>query len=48
MTICLGAYATQQEAEDAKALRLEPQIELSVAQDSYDPVHPWRIWWTRP
>jgi len=47
MNICLGAYATQQDADDAKALRQEPQNELSVAQDSYDGEHPWRVWWSR-
>lgn len=47
MNICLGAYPTQQEAEDAKALRREPQAELSVVQDGYDTEHPWRIWWQR-
>jgi hypothetical protein len=46
--ICLGAYSTEQEALDAKALRLEPQAELSVMQDGYDGAHPWRIWWNRP
>lgn len=46
MSICLGAYATQQEAEDAKALRLEPQSELFVVEDG-DLEHPWRIWWQR-
>jgi hypothetical protein len=44
--ICLGAYVTQQDADDAKALRPEPQNELSVMQDG-DAEHPWRIWWTR-
>jgi hypothetical protein len=45
--ICLGAYATEQEALDAKALRPEPQDELSIREDG-DPEHPWRIWWARP
>jgi hypothetical protein len=45
--ICLGAYATEQEALDAKALRPEPQNELSIREDG-DPEHPWRIWWARP
>lgn len=45
--VYLGAYATQQEAEDAKVLRKEPQEELSVVNDNYDPEHPWRIKWTR-
>lgn len=46
MMVCLGAYPTQQDAEDAKALRPEPQAELSVVQDG-DAEHPWRIWWAR-
>lgn len=45
--ICLGAYPTEQDALDAKALRTEPQDELAVVQDG-DPEHPWRIWWYRP
>lgn len=46
-TIVLGAYATQQEATDAMALRLEPQNELSVVEDNVDANHPWRIYWQR-
>ena len=46
--IYLGAYATEQEALDAKAARLEPQTELSVVNDGLDPEHPWRIEWARP
>jgi len=45
--ICLGAYATQQDAEEAKALRPEPSAQLSVVQDG-DAEHPWRVWWDRP
>jgi hypothetical protein len=45
--IFLGAYATEQEALDAKAARQEPQNELTVVNDNYDPEHPWRIKWTR-
>jgi hypothetical protein len=44
--ICLGAYATEQEALDAKAARAEPQEELAVVQDG-DTEHPWRVWWYR-
>lgn len=49
--ICLGGYATEQEALDAKAARHEPQDELSVAENGaayLDPDHPWRVWWARP
>ncbi len=46
--ICLGAYATSQDALDAKALRPEPDEQLAVIQDNYDSEHPWRIWWFRP
>jgi hypothetical protein len=45
--ICLGAYATEQDALDAKVLRPEPQEELTVLEDG-DPEHPWRVWWARP
>jgi len=45
--IYLGAYATEQEALDAMALRPEPQSELSAVQNG-DAEHPWRILWTRP
>lgn len=45
--ICLGAYDTEQDALDAKALRPEPQEQLSVAQDG-PPDHPWQVWWARP
>lgn len=45
--ICLGAYPTLQEAEDAMALRPEPQAELDVFQDG-DVEHPYRVWWSRP
>jgi hypothetical protein len=45
--ICLGAYATLEDAEAAKALRPEPQNELSIVEDG-DPEHPFRIWWHRP
>jgi hypothetical protein len=44
--VCLGAYPTMQEAEDARILRPEPQAQLSLMQDG-DPEHPWRIWWAR-
>lgn len=46
-TIVLGAYATQAEADEAMALRLEPQNELSVVEDNVDVNHPWRIYWQR-
>ena len=46
-TIYLGAYATEQEALDAKASRMEPQDELSTIDDG-DVEHPWRIVWSRP
>lgn len=46
--IFLGAYATEQEALDAMALRSEPQNELVVVNDNYDLNHPWRIKWIRP
>ena len=46
--ICLGAYATSQEALDAKASRPEPEEQLAVIEDNYDPEHPWRLWWFRP
>lgn len=45
--ICLGAYATLEEAESAKALRSEPQDELTIREDG-DVAHPFRIWWSRP
>lgn len=46
-TIVLGAYATQQEADEAMVARSEPQNELSVMQDGVDPDHPYRIYWQR-
>ena len=46
MMICLGAYVTEAEAQQAMTLRLERQIDLSVANDG-DVGHPWRIWWNR-
>lgn len=45
--ICLGAYATLEDAESAKAARREPQNELAIRPDG-DPEHPYRIWWGRP
>lgn len=45
--IFLGAYATEQDALDAKAARPEPQNELSVVNDGYDPQNPWRLKWVR-
>lgn len=45
--ICMGAYATLQEAQDAMALRPEPAAELTVVQDG-DAEHPFRVWWGRP
>jgi hypothetical protein len=45
--ICLGAYATLQDAEDAKAARPEPVEELSVVEDG-DAETPFRVWWSRP
>lgn len=47
MTIVLGAYATEQDALDALALRHEPAAELSIVEDGVDPAHPFRIYWTR-
>lgn len=44
--ICLGAYATLQDAEDAKAARAEPAEALSVIEDG-DPEAPFRVWWVR-
>lgn len=44
--ICLGAYVTLQEAEDAKAQRPEPAAQLSVAEDG-DLEAPFRVWWVR-
>lgn len=46
-TIVLGAYASQADAEAAMATRHEPQIELRVVNDGFDPDHPWRIYWNR-
>lgn len=45
--IFLGAYATEQEALDAMALRPEPPEQMIVVQDG-DAEHPWRIKWIRP
>lgn len=45
--ICLGAYATLEDAEAAKAARREPQNELTIRQDG-DGEHPFRVWWGRP
>lgn len=45
--ICMGAYATLQEAEDAKAQRPEPAAQLGVVEDG-DPEAPFRVWWYRP
>lgn len=45
--IILGAYATQQDALDAMALRAEPQEQMTVIEDG-DAEHPWRIKWARP
>jgi hypothetical protein len=44
--VCLGAYATLQEATEIMALRFEPSAELAIWEDG-DSEHPWRIWWTR-
>lgn len=45
--ICLGAYATEEEAQAAKLERDHlSQQDLVVVQDG-DTEHPWRIWWTR-
>lgn len=44
--ICLGAYPTLQDAEDAKAARPEPDEQLGVVEDG-DPEHPFRVWWLR-
>lgn len=45
--ICLGAYATLEDAEAALAARKEPLEELGILADG-DPEHPYRIWWYRP
>jgi hypothetical protein len=44
--VCLGAYATLQEAEDAKSGRQEPQNQLTILEDG-DELTPFRIWWNR-
>jgi hypothetical protein len=44
----LGAYATEQDALDAKASRPEPQEELAVVFYDVDPDHPWCIQWFPP
>ena len=44
--ICLGAYATEEDAQAAKLERDLPQQDLTVVQDG-DAEHPWRVWWTR-
>ncbi len=44
--IVLGAYASEQEAIDALALRGEPSGELRVVEDG-DAEHPWRNHWLR-
>lgn len=45
--ICMGAYATLQDAEDAKAQRPEPSDQLGVVEDG-EPETPFRVWWYRP
>jgi len=44
--ICLGAYATEPEAQAALLERSEPHDELSIREDG-DVATPWRVWWTR-
>lgn len=44
--IVLGAYATEQEATDAKAVRPEPQAQMNLVEDG-DAEHPWRVHWLR-
>lgn len=45
-SICLGAFATLEEAEQAKAIRQEPQEQLAVIEDG-EAEHPFRVWWNR-
>lgn len=47
MTIVLGAYTTEAEAQEALAARREPANELAIVQDGVDQAHPFRIYWTR-
>lgn len=44
--VCLGAYATLQDAEAAMALRVEPAEELTVIEDG-EIETPYRVWWLR-
>lgn len=45
--VVLGAYPTQADAETAMAGRREPQNEMRVVNDGFDPENPWRIYWER-
>lgn len=45
--ICLGAYATLQDAEAAKAARPEPAEDLRVIEDGESEAA-FRVWWSRP
>lgn len=47
MTVVLGAYATEAEAQNALSARHEPANELSIVQDGVDETHPFRIYWSR-
>lgn len=44
--ICLGAYATEADAQAAKESRDLPEQDLAIVMDG-DAEHPWRLWWTR-
>jgi hypothetical protein len=45
--ICLGAYATLEEAQAAQAARPEPAEELGIVEDGEGET-PFRVWWARP
>lgn len=45
-SVCLGAYATLAEAEEALGVRPEPTEQLVVVEDG-DASAPFRIWWNR-
>ena len=45
--ICLGAFATEPEAEQEMLLRPELAGQMFILEDG-DIEHPWRVWWRRP
>lgn len=48
--IVMGAYASQQDAQDAIDSGFFPGVpvlELSIVQDGAGAT-PWRVWWARP